>query len=734
MSKEIPSPLTVVNPLDLVRGLPMQKIGEISPAANASSFGDFLHKLQLQVGSEESRIASPASSQCNHDLLQFFTDLSQKKSHALSALDAWGKPESGIFQGNTKWLGRYYECRGIKAPDFSGKYCTLDVQSKSPMMSNSPFGGGGMGGLSLGVCFPATCSDIDIQVLANYTLSSLNSTITVDCPVQNTMWNAKDIAALIITSIFIALVVTSTLYEYIMKQRLEAYISDFNDPAACSAQDQVMTGKLYRILTSFSIIKNTKKLLDTTQRPTDITCLHGMRFISMSWVILGHCLLTPLQYSNNPIFYANYYLTHGELLAVSNGFFSVDTFFFLSGLLVVYIGLRKLQKSGGKMNILTMFLYRYLRLTPAYAFTLMFAVTLWVKLGDGPTWPAVTTALEVQCEKYWWTNLLYINNLYPSDFTKECIAWSWYLSNDTQFYLLAIIILLILYRSSAAGLTIMSTMLLASISITGGFSSYTKGQPLTVIFGWLSGMIMNTGHNSSDGDGFGREGLSLMAGNDTTPPQYSPYISDLYAKPWCRIGAYIVGMITGYILYANNNRITMPKWAAALGWILAATMNLSLVYAVYGTIREGSLLDNNVAALYNALSRPLWCLGCAWVVVACVCGYGGPVNSFLSWKAFIPLSRLTYCTYLVHLLAVMWLLGTHETPIHFNMQELISLFITSLVLGNLLAYVLAMLVEFPLTELMKIILEESEQKRSSSPPRYSEIEAELRSDEVTADA
>ena len=63
-----------------------------------------------------------------------------------------------------------------------------------------------------------------------------------------------------------------------------------------------------------------------------------------------------------------------------------------------------------------------------------------------------------------------------------------------------------------------------------------------------------------------------------------------------------------------------------------------------------------------------------------------------------------------------------------------NIFLASLVLGNLLAYVLAMLVEFPLTELMKIILEESEQKRSSSPPRYSEIEAELRSDEVTADA
>ena len=30
-------------------------------------------------------------------------------------------------------------------------------------------------------------------------------------------------------------------------------------------------------------------------------------------------------------------------------------------------------------------------------------------------------------------------------------------------------------------------------------------------------------------------------------------------------------------------------------------------------------------------------------------GYGGLVNDFLSWSAFAPLSRLTYCCYLIHL-------------------------------------------------------------------------------------
>ncbi|GBM34049.1 hypothetical protein AVEN_72612-1, partial [Araneus ventricosus] len=47
-------------------------------------------------------------------------------------------PESGILEGNLKWLGQYDECVGVQAPskentsvgDFRGKYCTLQVPLK----------------------------------------------------------------------------------------------------------------------------------------------------------------------------------------------------------------------------------------------------------------------------------------------------------------------------------------------------------------------------------------------------------------------------------------------------------------------------------------------------------------------------------------------------------------------------------------------------------------------------
>lgn len=42
------------------------------------------------------------------------------------------------------------------------------------------------------------------------------------------------------------------------------------------------------LLTSFSVYTNGKKLLSTKRRPGTITCLDGIRFLSICWIIFGH--------------------------------------------------------------------------------------------------------------------------------------------------------------------------------------------------------------------------------------------------------------------------------------------------------------------------------------------------------------------------------------------------------------------------------------------------------------
>ena len=55
-------------------------------------------------------------------------------------------------------------------------------------------------------------------------------------------------------------------------------------------------------------------------------------------------------------------------------------------------------------------------------------------LGNGPLWHG--RDLGKQCRKYWWTNLLFINNFHPESLMDECIGQSWYLGCDFQFFIM----------------------------------------------------------------------------------------------------------------------------------------------------------------------------------------------------------------------------------------------------------------------------------------------------------
>jgi peptidoglycan/LPS O-acetylase OafA/YrhL len=83
-----------------------------------------------------------------------------------------------------------------------------------------------------------------------------------------------------------------------------------------------------------------------------------------------------------------------------------------------------------------MLVHRYLRLTPAYAAVVLFTAGLSGHMGDGPMWFGYWENVA-SCRDWWWTNLLYINNIVPfkRNMYRECDAWTWYLATDMQFFL-----------------------------------------------------------------------------------------------------------------------------------------------------------------------------------------------------------------------------------------------------------------------------------------------------------
>ena len=63
-----------------------------------------------------------------------------------------------------------------------------------------------------------------------------------------------------------------------------------------------------------------------------------------------------------------------------------------------------------------------------------------------------------------------------------------------------------------------------------------------------------------------------------------------------------------------------------------------------------TVLGHTIAELssYDGLKYLCWSLCLGWVVIACIKGHGGPINTFLSSRVFAILGRLTYMVFLIN--------------------------------------------------------------------------------------
>ncbi|CAG2056080.1 unnamed protein product, partial [Timema podura] len=432
------------------------------------------------------------------------------------------------------------------------------------------------------------------------------------------------------------------------------------------------------VVLSFSVRLNLKTICDQTVGEDTIPTIHGLRSISMAWVILGHTCIVAFKYSDNMEYRG---LVEKEFLfqTISNGAFSVDTFFFISGVLVSFLYFRtvakidvtKLTMSTGVLSNFMQFLgllgYRFLRLTVPYMFVLGLAeVSMkWFYFNSVFEPPTLD---HVNCPNYWWRNLLYINTLFPVE--DMCMVWSWYLANDTQFFILGAVLLILAVSHFRIAAFTLVTFLLSSWFTTGIIAYHNKHMP------------------SMD------DPLALF--------------DKIYDKPWTRLGPYLVGMSVGWILYKTKCKITMNKLVVTIGWLTSTSLFLLLIYGLYD-----AHLHPITAAAYSSLSHSAWALSLSWIVVACSTGYGGYVDKLLSLSILYPFSRVTYCAYLVHPLVIRIMAMKMDSPLHLSKETVIILFLGQAVASYILAFVVSITYEAPIVSLLKIC---SPKKKKRSYP------------------
>ena len=615
---------------------------------------------------------------CYNSIEYIFDDTAR----LVTLIDATGKPGAGVLGGNTILAAAFDECFNYS---YTG-YCLANpVFIRNRNLSSYPW--------KVGLCVPKYCTNTDLAVLINSTGELwVNESMILCVDSKSPSYSTGAIVMIALSSFFVALVligsfidIFSTEFSKLICNKSKSSNSELMNPdsveTAPSAETPLLPSskknKRCRVssldfIKAFSLFQTVPLLLATKQAPSVITSLNGLRVISMFWVILGHVYaFLPIASSIDNFPSLLSVVSRFSFQAVGNAFFSVDSFFFLSGVLVAYLTLREMKKKGGYFPFLHYYIHRYLRLTPTYMFVLFFAMFLTRHLADGP-FMALYDPFKEACSKYWWTNLLYINNFYPWKMGDECFGWAWYLANDMQFYIIAPLMLISAYHC-----------LPASLIITGAFlvSGFTIDAALTGVFDFQANQ------------------LSGIAYHYTSRPNATQAYSDaIYSKPWDRISPYIVGLALGYVLYRklqfNYSKVINLFFYGAL-WVIATITAFWLVYGLY-FIWHGHIPHTAENIIYITFSRYLWANCLALVVFSCHNGYGWFINSFLSMKLWTPLARMTFNAYLVHPVVIFVIFGQLQTSVHHTNITLATYIISSVVFAYAAAAVVCVTVEFPL--------------------------------------
>ncbi|GIY47848.1 nose resistant to fluoxetine protein 6 [Caerostris darwini] len=636
------------------------------------------------------------SSQCMLDSMVLVSGLRNIKPWALKFIDSSAKSIDGLMVGTMSSLGVYEECLGIKVINergrekgkllFTGQYCTIELRPPLPPkakfygteeiipeLKNISERGTVIGEaakfasmfylmpIKLGICVPSGCTLEDINQVTQLLTKSLSINAKASrCEIKEEIpLNSTNYFVIYFLSFIGCVMFIGSLFD------IHCYYSGtvFNNVV-------IRTFLLFSLITNFKRFKNTK-----VSSGRNLTCLHGIRFLTISWIILGHTY-----YFANPQTVrkkSTKALNFGKdfaFQAVINANLSVDTFFCIGGLLVSYLTIKIVKLGGHPFNVILYIIHRIWRIYPLYLVVLLFTCLIY-PIGYGPLWYDTISKFVEPCHKYWWRNLLFINNLYSSE-ENTCLLHTWYIAADFQLYLASLIVILPILRWPRFGLSMCGFFIISSSFLTAIVSYITQQKP-------------------------------IMLYSHPDPGEKEYYWLYIYFQAYAHTGPYCIGFLAGYLL-ATTPDLKFSRKTLVVGWVAAFICSFSALYGIYEWNKGPDEPNYWIGLLYSSVNRSIWTLGVAWMIVCCAAGQGGIVNHILSWDAFIPLSRLTYGAYLIHPLVQMSVYGNIRTlmpPDHF---VAVWIFFGHLCTSFGIAFIMSMAVEAPFLQIEKLIFRREE--------------------------
>ena len=559
--------------------------------------------------------------------------------------------------------------------------------------------------LLLGVCVPSACTQDDLEMMFAGLIQQLELTgvsVKVEAPAEFPM-NGWFVFTLLWLVVLVVLGIVAS-YVDIRQEHFKATAITFKgDEASQQLIPRPRESLGMRVLKCFSLYTNTKKLFlsrsaEKTGNVSTLECLNGVRVLSMTWVVGGHVWAFRA---------ASAFINYEEVQRVIarwwvflayGAFFAVDSFFWLSGLLMSYLTLVELNKRKGKMPLIGwafIYIHRYFRILPLYVFCLLTYMYLVPPLGSGPLWGQIRN-MTLECEQYWWTNLLFINNFVPNGVGNVCFGIGWYLANDMQCFWLAPLLVWMYYKLSKKYTWITSAALLLFCVV------------VTIV------IVVENNFNT----------MFIASENEA-----GDFHRKIYVKPYCRLGPYVLGLYTGYIYFhymvkyegLESHTRKDPLANAILHWIketslgkyISFGLGLSLIfffifiqYSAYedweNSYHTWSKAQN---AMFIATEHIGFALGLMLIMLPLLFGEFQAIWWLLAHPVWTPFARLTFSCFMGHYCLMTFVYASEDYGVVFNQLVFYTDWVYAAVMSWLFAFPLSLLVEVPFGHLEKIACE-----------------------------
>ena len=398
------------------------------------------------------------------------------------------------------------------------------------------------------------------------------------------------------------------------------------------------------------------KLLNRSN--SNFAVIDGIRAIAVLWVIFFHAWLFQfLSFStaidkiyDYPLFY---WVTKGDL--------GVDLFFVISGFLIGGIIFKEIKLSEN-FNFKRFYVRRILRLSPVYIFAILLNLYFLKDFGQD-------NLLQ------YWSNIIYINNYIPG----SPMAWTWSLAIEEQFYIVVPFLLVFIFpkfRNKATFFIVLSGI---SIYLSWYYVYILKQYTLPFNLTFLS-------------------------------KEWSAWFTGYYMLTHLRYIGLLLGVAAAYLnVYKSNEVKKIFENKTGLITFFSIVSVIGLLFLSFTPVGEwipmkSSIFNNanvHVAKWYEILTRPLFTLLVAFIIIACIYGNNfiiNPIKNFLSLRFFYPIAQVSYSAYLFHEMFIIWAapkIFKYLTPNFSNTQIFFITVFISLIVILTAAVIMYYLIEQP---------------------------------------